>query len=201
MGELLFLGLIFIIICSAFWVVISPNLVHSAVSLLITLFGVAGLYVFLYADFLAATQVVIYVGGILVLIIFGVMLTNKIDKPVIVSDSSNKIIGLFVSGFIFSMLSIIVLQTPWNINPNISPGPSTVELIGHLILGKYLLPFELISVLLLAALAGSAMLARRKLDDPLPASDGNIENIEEDSDNHLEEEKKDNKDQEEDIDG
>ncbi len=201
MGELLFLGLIFVIICSAFWVVISPNLVHSAVSLLITLFGVAGLYVFLYADFLAATQVVIYVGGILVLIIFGVMLTNKIDKPVIVSDSSNKIIGLFVSGFIFSMLSIIVLQTPWNINSNISQGPSTVELIGHLILGKYLLPFELISVLLLAALAGSAMLARRKLDDPLPASDGNIENIEEDSDNHLEEEKKDNKDQEEDIDG
>ena len=66
--------------CSATWVVISPNLVHSAVSLLITLFSVAGLYVFLYADFLAATQVVIYVGGILVLIIFGVMLTNKIDK-------------------------------------------------------------------------------------------------------------------------
>ena len=74
-------------------------------------------------------------------------------------------------------------------------------LIGHLILGKYLLPFDLISVLFLAALAGSAMLARRKLDDPLPASDGNIKNIEEDSDNHLKEEKKDNKDQEEDIDG
>ena len=201
MGELLFLGLIFTIICSAFWVVISPNLVHSAVSLLITLFGVAGLYVFLYADFLAATQVVIYVGGILVLIIFGVMLTNKIDKPVIVSDSSNKIIGLFVSGFIFSMLSIIVLQTPWNINPDISQGPSTVELIGHLILGKYLLPFELISVLLLAALAGSAMLARRKLDDPLLASGGDIEDIEEDLDNHLEGEKEDNKDQEESVDG
>ena len=168
MGELLFLGLIFVIICSAFWVVISPNLVHSAVSLLITLFGVAGLYVFLYADFLAATQIIIYVGGILVLIIFGVMLTNKIDTPVIVSDSSNKIIGLFVSAFIFSMLSIIVLQTQWNINPDTSQGPSTVKLIGHLILGKYLLPFELISVLLLAALAGSAMLARKKIDDKPP---------------------------------
>ena len=183
MGELLFLGLILVIICSAFWVVISPNLVHSAVSLLITLFGVAGLYVFLYADFLAATQVVIYVGGILVLIIFGVMLTNKIDKPVIVSDSSNKIIGLFVSGFIFSMLSIIVLQTPWNINSDISQGPSTVELIGHLILGKYLLPFELISVLLLAALAGSAMLARKKLDDTPPAiNNSEKENEDEDVD-------------------
>ena len=171
MGELLFLGLIIVIVCSAFWVVISPNLVHSATSLLITLFGVAGLYVFLYADFLAATQIVIYVGGILVLIIFGVMLTNKIDKPVIVANSSNKIIGLFISGFIFSMLSIIVLQTPWNINLDSSQGPSTVELIGHLILGKYLLPFELISILLLAALTGSAMLARKKIDDPLPISD------------------------------
>ena len=168
MGELLFLGLIIVIIISAFWVVISPNLVHSAVSLLITLFGVAGLYVFLYADFLAATQIIIYVGGILVLIIFGVMLTNKIDTPVIVSDSSNKIIGLFVSAFIFSMLSITVLQTQWNINPDTSQGPSTVKLIGHLILGKYLLPFELISVLLLAALAGSAMLARKKIDDNPP---------------------------------
>tara|TARA_B110000014_G_scaffold235986_1_gene200924 strand:- start:263 stop:865 length:603 start_codon:yes stop_codon:yes gene_type:complete len=176
MGELLFLGLIIVIICSAFWVVISPNLVHSATSLLITLFGVAGLYVFLYADFLAATQIVIYVGGILVLIIFGVMLTNKIDKPVIASNSSNKIIGLFISGFIFSMLSIIVLQTPWDINPDISQGPSTVELIGHLILGKYLLPFELVSVLLLAALTGSAMLARKKIDDPLPVSD-NLEEV------------------------
>ena len=185
MGELIFLGLILVIVCSAFWVVISPNLVHSAVSLLITLFGVAGLYVFLYADFLAATQIVIYVGGILVLIIFGVMLTNKIDKPVIASDSSNKVIGLFVSSFIFSMLAIIVLQTPWNINSDISQGPSTVELIGHLILGKYLLPFELISVLLLAALAGSAMLARKKIDDvpPVPAKNNlEKENQEEDVD-------------------
>ena len=180
MGELLFLVLIFVIICSAFWVVISPNLVHSAVALLVTLFGVAGLYVFLYADFLAATQIIIYVGGILVLIIFGVMLTNKIDKPIIVSDSSNKIIGLFVSTFIFSMLSIIVLQTPWNINPDISQGPSTVKLIGHLILGKYLLPFELISVLLLAALAGSAMLARKKVEQEILKENLEQEVVEED---------------------
>jgi|TARA_B100001758_G_C18240325_1_gene520162 NADH:ubiquinone oxidoreductase subunit 6 (subunit J) len=203
MGELLFLGLITVIVCSAFWVVISPNLVHSAVSLLITLFGIAGLYVFLYADFLAATQIVIYVGGILVLIIFGVMLTNKIDKPVIAANSSNKIIGLFISGFIFSMLSIIVLQTPWNISSDISEGPSTVELIGHLILGKYLLPFELVSVLLLAALTGSAMLARKKIDEPLSVSDDLEKNIEkeENLDNDSEKEKLDDKEQEENTNG
>tara|TARA_B100000029_G_C16876976_1_gene705226 strand:- start:24 stop:524 length:501 start_codon:yes stop_codon:yes gene_type:complete len=164
MGEFIFIGLIFIISASAIWVVSSPNLVHSAVSLLFTLFGVAGLYVFLYADFLAATQIVIYVGGILVLIIFGVMLTNKIDKPVIASNSSNKVIGVFVSSFIFSILSIVVFQTNWSISEkHLEEGPSTVYLIGQLILGKYLLPFELISILLLAALVGSAMLARKKL--------------------------------------
>tara|TARA_B100002052_G_C15814647_1_gene567609 strand:+ start:317 stop:928 length:612 start_codon:yes stop_codon:yes gene_type:complete len=162
MGELIFLGLITIIATSAIWVVVSPNLVHSAVSLLFTLFGIAGLYVFLFADFLAATQVVIYVGGILVLIIFGVMLTNKIDKPVIESVSSNKIIGVLISSFIFTILSIIVIQTKWPIIENSSPGPSTVELIGKLILGKYLLPFELVSILLLAALVGAALLARKK---------------------------------------
>ena len=165
MGELIFIGLLFIIVASALWVVSSPNLVHSAVSLLFTLFGVAGLYVFLYADFLAATQVVIYVGGILVLIIFGVMLTNKIDKPIIESNSSNKIIGVFISGFIFLILSIIIFQTNWNALPNNSEGSSTVALIGRLILGDYLLPFELISILLLAALTGAAMLARKKIHE------------------------------------
>ena len=181
MGEFIFLGLCALIASSAIWVVVSPNLVHSAVSLLITLFGVAGLYVFLYADFLAATQVVIYVGGILVLIIFGVMLTNKIDKPVIASDSSNKIIGVLVSGFIFSILSIVILQTDWSILPNNTEGPSTVELIGRLILGKYLLPFELISILLLAALTGSALLARKKnITDVL---EENVESLNLENDN------------------
>ncbi len=189
MGEIIFLGLIALIAMSATWVVISPNLVHSALSLLITLFGIAGLYVFLYADFLAATQVVIYVGGILVLIIFGVMLTNKIDKPVIESDSSNKIIGVLISGFIFSILSIIIIQTDWPILANNTQGPSTVELIGKLILGKYLLPFELISILLLSALIGAALLARKKNSKDEEIKDNN-EGLESKIDNNQKEEDK-----------
>ena len=191
MGEIIFLGLIALIAMSATWVVISPNLVHSALSLLITLFGIAGLYVFLYADFLAATQVVIYVGGILVLIIFGVMLTNKIDKPVIESDSSNKIIGVLVSGFIFSILSIIIIQTDWPILANNNQGPSTVELIGKLILGKYLLPFELISILLLSALIGAALLARKKNDKDKEIQDNNESLDTKIDDNQKEEDKQD----------
>ena len=200
MGELIFLGLITIIATSAIWVVVSPNLVHSAVSLLFTLFGIAGLYVFLFADFLAATQVVIYVGGILVLIIFGVMLTNKIDKPVIESVSSNKIIGVLISSFIFTILSIIVIQTKWPVIENSSPGPSTVELIGKLILGKYLLPFELVSILLLAALVGAALLARKKsiIEDSLAIdkvdesenNDNDLEKVDNTDENKIEDEEK-----------
>ena len=200
MGELIFLGLITIIATSAIWVVVSPNLVHSAVSLLFTLFGIAGLYVFLFADFLAATQVVIYVGGILVLIIFGVMLTNKIDKPVIESVSSNKIIGVLISSFIFTILSIIVIQTKWPIIENSSPGPSTVELIGKLILGKYLLPFELVSILLLAALVGAALLARKKsiIEDSVAIdkvdesenNDNDLEKVDNIDENKIEDEEK-----------
>ena len=205
MTELGFYLIASVTIASAFWVVASTRIIHSAVALLFTLFGVAGLYVFLYADFLAATQIVIYVGGILVLIIFGVMLTNKIDTPVIVSDSSNKIIGLFVSAFIFSMLSITVLQTQWNINPDTSQGPSTVKLIGHLILGKYLLPFELISVLLLAALAGSAMLARKKIDDKPPVVEVSEKDVNQEEEivieNSLEKEQSDKVDDEENLNG
>ena len=78
LGMLLFIGISVMIVGSALLVVTSPNLVHSAVSLLFTLFSVAAVYVFLYADFIAATQVIIYVGGILVLIIFGVMLIGYI---------------------------------------------------------------------------------------------------------------------------
>ena len=200
MGELIFLGLITIIATSALWVVVSPNLVHSAVSLLFTLFGIAGLYVFLFADFLAATQVVIYVGGILVLIIFGVMLTNKIDKPVIESVSSNKIIGVLISSFIFTILSIIVIQTKWPVIENSSPGPSTVELIGKLILGKYLLPFELVSILLLAALVGAALLARKKsiIEDSVAIdkvdesenNDNDLEKVDNTDENKIEDEEK-----------
>ena len=113
MGEVVFFGVALLVIVSALGVVVSSNLVHSAVALLFTLFGVAGLYIFLYADFLAATQVVIYVGGILVLIIFGVMLTNKIDTPSIASSSSNQVIGAIVSFLLFSFQLGVIFKTNW----------------------------------------------------------------------------------------
>jgi len=161
-SSLLFLFLTIMIITSAVMVVISSQLIHSAVSLLFTLFGVAGLYVFLYADFMAATQVIIYVGGILVLIIFGVMLTNKIDTPSIVSSSTNQVVGFMAASFLLLLQLAVIFKTEWpqqEFNESWNSG-STAK-IGNLLLQDYLLAFEVVSILLLAALIGAAFLSRR----------------------------------------
>jgi len=162
LGQILFFSIIFLIILSAFWVVVSPNLVHSAVSLLFTFFGVAGLYVFLYADFIAAAQVIIYVGGILVLIIFGVMLTNKIDDPNLSNLSNNQLVASIFCLILFIFQMQIIFNTNWFAGELITRN-STVNDIGMLLLTTYLLPFEVVSVLLLAALIGAAMLSRKKI--------------------------------------
>ena len=160
MAENLFLIIAALVIASGFWVVFSPNLIHSAVSLLFTLFGTAGLYIFLYADFIAATQVVIYVGGILVLIIFGVMLTNRIDTPSIAASSKNQFIGGMGAFTICALQIGVIFNTSWHIGAEQSR-ETTVANIGNLLLNEYLLPFEIVSILLLAALMGAALLSRR----------------------------------------
>ena len=160
MADLLFLFISILVIASAVNVVISSQLIYSAVSLLFTLFGVAGLYVFLYADFMAATQVIIYVGGILVLIIFGVMLTNKIDTPNIVSSSSNQVIGFLAASFLFLIQLAVIVKTDWK-QGEVQQIEGTVDVIGSMLLWDYFLAFEIVSVLLLAALIGAAFLSRR----------------------------------------
>jgi len=163
LSYILFGGICLFTVMTAIWVVLSPNLIHSAVSLLFTLFGVAGLYVFLYADFIAATQIIIYVGGILVLIIFGVMLTNNIADPKLTNKSQHQLLAGIFSFALLIMLSNIVFDTTWYVKKLIIRD-STVNDIGMMLLSTYLLPFEVVSILLLAALIGAAMLSRKKVD-------------------------------------
>ncbi|MFC1484794.1 NADH-quinone oxidoreductase subunit J [Candidatus Neomarinimicrobiota bacterium] len=162
MGDIAFIGVAVLVVVSAFFVVTTRNLVHSAIALMGTLFGVAGLYVFLYADFMAAVQVVIYVGGILVLIIFGVMLTHRITTPVLIQTSMpNRFFAAVVVLLIMTGLSILVIRTPWH-EGVITETTGTVATIGTSLMTKYLLHFEVASVLLLVALLGAAYLSRRE---------------------------------------
>ena len=157
--DLIFWFIAILTIVSGSIVVLSNNLIYSAVSLLFTLLGIAGLYVFLWADFIAITQILIYVGGILVLIIFGIMLTHRITDVTLSQSSNQQILGGGIVLVIFLGLSYMILNTPWLENSAVEP-QETIKQIGNLLMIDYLLPFEVASILLLAALIGAALLSR-----------------------------------------
>ena len=150
-------------VASAGVVVLARSLIYNAFALLFTFFGVAGLYLLLGADFLAATQLLIYVGGILVLLLFGVMLTHKIYDLDLKTEVTQFLPGLIIAAGLFALLVNGALRTQWAIGGGRPPAPTTRE-IGRLFLGQYLLPFEAASILLLVALMGAAMIVRRRKD-------------------------------------
>ncbi len=146
---------------SAAVVVLARSLIYSAFALLFTFVGVAGLYLLLGADFLAATQLLIYVGGILVLLLFGVMLTHKLYDLDLRSEVTQFLPGVIVSIGLFAVLALTAWRTDWAGGDGRAPAATTRE-IGQLFMGRYLLPFEAASILLLVALMGAAMIVRRK---------------------------------------
>ncbi len=149
-----------VIVCAA-GVAFSKNILHAALYLLGALLGVGGVFVFLSADFLAVTQLMIYVGGVLVLILFAVMLTQRIGDR----ESSNPSKGVFGGSLVLlgllGVFSWLATTIRW-------PAPSgkvldtTTERIGDLLLGHWLIVFEVISLLLLATLVGAVVVARRE---------------------------------------
>ena len=157
--NLIFWFIALMTIISASIVVLSNNLIYSAVSLLFTLLGIAGLYVFLWADFIAITQILIYVGGILVLIIFGIMLTHRITDVTLSQSSNQQMLGGGIILIIFLGLSFMMLNTPWFQDTAVEP-QETINQIGYLLMIDYLLPFEVASILLLVGLIGAALLSR-----------------------------------------
>ena len=149
---------------SAVVVAFSRNIIYSAFSLLGTFAGVAGLYVFLGADFVAAVQVLIYVGGILVLILFAVMLTHRITDVEITNRAVGRLPGLMVVGVFLALLIQTIRETPWVKVKELAHQPTTAR-IGDLFLETYLLPFELASLVLLAAMIGAVVLSRKEIKD------------------------------------
>lgn len=159
--SIVFYAFALITLAGAGMVVFSKNIVYSAFSLLFTFFGVAGLYVLLMADFLAITQLLIYVGAILVLVIFGVMLTTNVIDVQLRSRTVNVLPALFLVAALGAALLHVFWYTDWAILPELQSVDQTAPEIGRLFLSSYVLPFEVASVILLVALIGAAMIARR----------------------------------------
>jgi NADH-quinone oxidoreductase subunit J len=126
------------------------------------------MYILLDANFLGATQVLVYIGGILVLILFGIMMTHRDPVMIEVEDVRRRspAVGLAVSLVMFGALLGLVLGTGWDTGAGRDSGAVTTPDIGRALLTDYILPFEIISVLLLVVLCGSAYIARRGKEAP-----------------------------------
>ena len=151
-------------VVSAGMVALSRNIIYSAFSLLGTFMGVAGIYIFLGADFVAAVQVLIYVGGILVLILFAVMLTHRITDVAITNRAAGRIPATLVVAVFLVLLIQTVKETAWVKAKEVSYAATTAK-IGDAFLYDYLLPFELASLVLLGALIGAVVLSRKEIKE------------------------------------
>jgi len=160
-SQIFFYLLSFIVIVSAIYVVSLRNIFHSALFLILALFGVAGIYILLGAEFLAAVQVLIYVGAVAILMIFAIMLTSRLASKNISQNNENSLLAVFVcAGFLMASLGSFG-YTVWNIKDKALPENNTLT-IGKLLMTDYVLPFEVVSIVLLAAMIGAIVLARRE---------------------------------------
>ncbi|MEE9537752.1 MAG: NADH-quinone oxidoreductase subunit J [candidate division NC10 bacterium] len=158
MKELFFFGLAGFTVAAALLVVVGRNMVHSAVALIFSFCGVAGIYVLLDAEFLAAVQVLIYVGGITILLLFAIMLTTRIAARVHVFNEQWLLGALIAAGI--TTLLVYASVTGIQISTEAPLPVETAPALGRLLLTTHVLPFEVASVLLLAAMVGAIILAR-----------------------------------------
>ncbi|GIW39510.1 MAG: NADH-quinone oxidoreductase subunit J [Candidatus Binatia bacterium] len=163
-GLLVFCLLAAVTVGSAVLVAFSRSIIYSAFSLMGTLLGLAGLYVTLAADFVAVVQVLVYVGGILVLTLFAVMLTHRISDVEISNRALGRFPAILVVGLVAAVMVRAVLGAGWKVRELLPPVPTTYG-VGNAFLGEYVLPFELASVVLLAALVGAVVLSRKELKE------------------------------------
>ena len=147
-----------VVVGGALGTVLLPNIVYAALSLVATLLGVAGVYLLLGSEFLALAQVLIYGGGVVILLLFGLMLTNATDDPV-VTDGSQKpfaaMVGLLLAGVIIAA----AYDATWG---GSEVAASSLRAFGERLFGDFMVPFIIIAVLLDIALTGAYVNARRE---------------------------------------
>jgi len=145
---------------SASYVVRAANLIHAVLWLGVTLLTTAALYAMLGASFLAGVQALVYVGGVVTLMIFGVMITRKHDGLVVPADSGSPARGALVGGSFFALVAVAIRATP-GLDVDVAAKAITPADLGRAFLGDQVLAFETLSVLLLGAMVGAIVIARR----------------------------------------
>ena len=161
-GDLLWYLIAGGVIASAAITAFHPNIVYAAIALLGSFGGVAGFFIYLSADFLAVTQVAVYIGGVMVLVMFAVMLTNRIGEVELSNPSTSLPVAAGLGALLLGLVGFIAVKMPWAVS---DPAPlrSTAADLGNAFLQDYLLPFEVASVVLLAVLVGAVIIVRKEV--------------------------------------
>jgi NADH-quinone oxidoreductase subunit J len=148
-------------VIAAIGVVTLRNLFHAALALVAVLVGVAGIYFALHAEFLAVVQILLYVGAVMTLVIFTVMLTERLPDKTVRQINQQSLPALIVIPLFLAILFQIIRQTPWPLKEYTLKNPATTFDLAKALLGPYVFPFEVISVVLIAALIGAIVVAKR----------------------------------------
>lgn len=163
MGEqIVFFIFTIIVLGGGLGVIFTKNLYYNALFMSLSFSGMAGFFVMLNAGFLAAVQIVVYVGAIAILILFAIMLSRRLMGKTtdIVNDTNQQtLLASITVPLLFIALIVVLAQVNWNIS-SLAPTSDALTLLGLSFLGSYVIPFEVVSVLLLVALVGAIILAR-----------------------------------------
>lgn len=162
-----FYFLSFLTVLSALMVIVSKNPIHSVLYLILTFFTLSGHYILLNAQFLAAVNIIVYAGAIMVLFLFVIMFLNIKDNHEEAKTNLTKIAAAIVGGTVFVILfgayrkTVLMPVDPATFDSQVG----MIESLGKLLFREYLLPFELASILLLVAMVGAVMIGKREIGE------------------------------------
>ncbi len=164
--QIIFYGLCAVITASALLILFTKNIIHAVYLLALVFLGIGGIFVVAHAEFVAVTQIIIYAGGVLILLVFGIMITNRSGGGKLISGSSNIIIAAILGICLFFLIVKGILEVPFAdqklfLFPQNNVITSTQGL-GITLMSDYVLAFEVTGILLLIALVGAAFLAKKK---------------------------------------
>jgi len=154
-----FWGLAVILLASALAVVLTKNLFHSVLYLALALVGTAGIFLTLDAEFLAAVQILLYAGGVVTIVVFAIVVTERLVGDRLTQTSRHLASGFIAAGLVLVVLVVFIRSAPWPLSPPTMRGDLT-RAIGQAVLTRWVLPFELLAVLFVAGLLGAIYFAR-----------------------------------------
>ena len=159
-NDVLFMAFAGVMVGSALLVVTLRDIIRCGLALIVTFAALAGLYVMLGAPFVAAAQVIVYIGAIAVLILFAVMLTQAKNAPTRLVFQTQAISAAILAIVLAALVALSVTATDWgDVGGQLA---TATDVLAELLFSQYILPFEIVSVLLLAAVVGGVFLAKRE---------------------------------------